>query len=146
MMVPSLMLMLALAQGNPPENLQAIAAEPNLVKRARLALQRGDRDTNQAGQACKDGDYDSCNAELNHVREDVELADRSLKETGIDPARSPRHFKEAELHIRKILRSIEAVRAYLRPEDLDHFDTIYQRISEIDDRLVAAILSRKKKK
>ncbi len=127
------------------DNLKSIANEPNLVKRARLALANAEHASVKVGEACKTNDYDACNAMLTEVQESVELADKALDESGIDPGRSPRHFKDAEIRTRKIMRQVEAIRAYIRGEDLPHFDAVYHRISEIDDRLLTGIMSKKKK-
>jgi len=116
------------------------------VKRARLALDFGDRTASQAGQACRNANYDDCNRLIDEVGNSVALADKSLDETGMDPARKPGAFKDAELRTRKILRTIEAVRAYVSPEEIEHINAVYHRVSEIDDRLVSAIMGRKRRK
>ncbi|HYM09235.1 MAG TPA: hypothetical protein VEU62_00810 [Bryobacterales bacterium] len=147
MILAALIFALALpAQQPAADNLKAITAEPNLVKRAKLALANGERASRDAGDACKAGEYDKCNARLSEVQDSVELAEKSLDQTGIDPARSPRHFKDAELQTHKILREVDPLRAYIPAEGMDHFQSVYRRISSIDDRLVSAILSKKKKK
>jgi len=134
------------AAAGSPDDLKGVLGEPNLVKRARLALDFGDRAASQAGQACRNGEYEDCNKLLEQVGDSVDLAGKSLDQTGMDPARKPQSFKEAELHTRKIMRALEAVRAYVRPEEIDHVNAVYRRISEIDDRLVSGIMGRKRKK
>ena len=121
-------------------------AEPNPVKRARLALTNSEHAASKAGEACKAGDLDGCLGQLREVQESVELADKSLDETGIDPGRNPRHFKDAEIRTRKILRQVDALRTYMHGEDIDRFETVYQRISDINDRLLAGIMSKTKKR
>jgi hypothetical protein len=151
MILPVLIFVLALpaqqpAAPGPPSGLQALMAEPNLVKRAKLALENGNRASLEAGDACKAGEYGKCTALLDEVEDSVELAEKSLNETGIDPARKPGHFKHAEIQTHKILRQVDPLRSYIRVEDMNHFKSVYRRISAIDDRLVFAILSKKKKK
>ncbi len=129
-----------------PQDLKSVAAEPNLARRARAALAFGEQSALRAGDACKGNDYEKCDHLLDDVRDAVELADKSLDQTGVDPRRSPGNYKNAEIRTRKILREVDALKSYIHPDDLDHFDTVYRRISEIDDRLLAAIMGQHKKK
>ncbi len=146
MMGKAFLLALALlAQARVPEDLKAVAAEPNLVKRARLALTNGEQAAAKAGEACKASETAACDARLTEVQESVELAGKSLDESGIDARRSPRHFKDAEIRTRKILRQVEALRAYVQGDGLEHFEAVYRKISDINTHLLWAIMSKKKK-
>jgi hypothetical protein len=127
-------------------DLKTAAAEPNLVKRARLALANGETASTRAGDACRSGDYDKCDALLDEVKESVELGKTSLDATGIDAARSPRHFKDAEIRVRKILRLLDAVRSYVHSEDMSHFEAVRARVSEINDQLLSAIMKKQRRK
>ena len=126
-------------------DLKAVAAEANPAKRARLALGNGERVATEAGEACRAGEYDDCNALLGQVQESVELADKALVETGVDPGRNPRHHKDAEIRTRKILRLVQALRTYMHADDLPHYEAVERKISEINDRLLSGIMSKKKK-
>jgi hypothetical protein len=128
------------------EDLKTAAAEPNPVKRARLGLANGERTALKAGEACKGAEYEKCNELLTEVQESVELASKSLDQSGIDARRSPRHFKDAEVRSHKILRLVEPIRAYVHPDDLEHFDAVARRISQINGEFLAAVLGKKKKK
>ncbi len=127
------------------EDLKIAAAEPNAVKRARLALANGERAALKAGAACKGAEYDTCNALLAEVQESVELAHKSLDESGINARRNPKHFKDAEMRTHKILRLVDPLRAYVHPDDLDRFDAVQRRISEINGKFLAAVMGKKKK-
>ncbi len=126
------------------EDLKSAAAEPNRVKRARLALANGERAALKAGEACKGADYERCNALLTEIQESVELASKSLGESGINARRSPRHFKDAEVRSHKILRLVEPLRVYVHPDDMEHFDAVQRRISEINGEFLSAVLGKKK--
>jgi hypothetical protein len=69
----------------------------------------------------------------------------SLEQTGINPRRNPRHFKDAELRTRKILKLLGAVQSYIHPEDESQFRAVVRRVSEINDGLLSAILTKTKK-
>ena len=140
---------LALALGGsclPAADLKTAAAEPNLVKRSRLALANGERAVLAAGDACRTGDHDRCNDLLAETRESVELAKNSLDKTGLSPNRSPRHFKDAEIRTRKILRLLDAARSYVHPDDQQLYDSVRAGISGVNDQLLAGVMGRKKKK
>jgi len=126
-------------------DLASAAAQADPVKRSRLALENGERAAAQAGEACRAGDHDKCDALVQEARESVELAKKSLDQSGQEPSRSPR-FKDAEIRTRKILRQLEAVRAYVHPDDVDRFEAERARISKINDQLLAGIMTRAKKK
>ena len=127
-------------------DLKTIAAEPNPAKRARQALEYAEQAALKAGEACKASDYDNCDSLLDELQQSVELADKSLEQTGVDPRRNPRHYKDAEIRTRKITRQVDALRVYIHPDDIQHYETIYRRISEINDRLLAAIMGKGRKK
>ncbi len=141
----SMAAMLAFGATQPAADLKTVAAEPNAARRARAALVCAEQAASKAGENCRSGEYDKCNALLDEVRDAVDLAEKSLQQTGVDPSRNPRHYKDAEIRTRKLVRELEAIRAYVHPDDLDHFETIYRRISETDDGLLSAIMGQKKK-
>ena len=127
-------------------DLKTIAADPNPARRARQALIYAEQACGRAGEACKANEYEQCNGLLDEIKESVELADKSLVQTGVDPRRNPRHHKDAEIRTRRIVRQVDAVRVYIHPEDMEHFESVYRRISEINDRLLAAIFGGNRKK
>lgn len=128
------------------DDLKSVSAQPNPVKRARMALVYGERVARDAGEACKANDYEKCSALVTEIQESVELASKSLDESGIDSRRNPRHFKDAEIRSHKILKLVEALRAYLHADDLEHYEKVHRRISEINDRFLAAVMGKRKKK
>lgn len=129
-----------------PEDLKSIAAEPNPARRARAALVYGEQTAFKAGEACKGNEYEKCNHLLDEIRDSVELADKSLDETGADPRRSPGNFKNAEIRTHKILRDVDALKSYIHPDDMEHFESVYRRVSEINDRLLAALMGQHQRK
>ena len=96
-----LLLPLALAgekpAATPADDLAHLQAEPRADKRAHAALDNADEALKQARDAYAGGDNVAASARLEEVEQSVELADNSLKQTGKNPSRSPKHFKYAEL-------------------------------------------------
>jgi len=125
-------------------DLKTIAAEPDPAKRARLALTNGERATTQAGDKCRASDFEACTALLAEVRESVELALQSLQATGVDPARRPGRYKEAEIQTRRILHLLVDLKTYIHPEDEADYESVRRRVSDINDRLLSAIMGKKK--
>ena len=140
-----LLAVIGLLPAFPAGEVKILAAEPNPVKRARLALTNGERTALKAGEACKVAEYEKCNKLLTEVQESVELASKSLDESRIDASRSPRHFKDAEVRTHKILRLVQPIRAYVHPDDQEHYNAVYQRISAINDSFLKAVMGRRKK-
>ena len=123
-----------------------LASADTELRRARQALTDGERASTQAGEACRASDYDKCVALSAEIQKSVETAQEALYATGIDPARNPRHFKDAEIRVRKILRLVDDLRPYIHSEDQTEYDAVRRRVSEINDQMLSAIMSRRKKK
>lgn len=135
-MTPLLALWLILA---PP-------AGADLVQQARQSLTQAEENAKKSGAACRGGEWEKCSALLSEVQTGVEGAKQSLDQTGINPSRSPRHFKDAEIRVRKILRFLQDLAGYIHPDDRKHYDTVVKRVSDIDDQILDSIVTRKKKK
>jgi hypothetical protein len=125
--------------------LLAAPAGADLVQQARQSLTEAEQSVKQSAEACRGGEWEKCNALLTDVQKGVEGAKESLDKTGINPARSPRHFKDAEIRIRKILRFLRDLGGYVHPDDRKHYETVVKRVSDIDDQILESILTRKKK-
>lgn len=125
--------------------LLAPPAEPDYVRQARQSLAQAEQAANQSGDACKAGDWDKCNALLDGMQKGVEQAKDALDKTGINPRRSPRHFKDAEIRTRKILRALRNLAPYIHPDDQRHYETVVSRVSDINDQLLSSILEKKGK-
>src|SRR5690349_19148156 len=89
-------------------DLAQVKAEPNLEKRSKLALDYAEATLKEARSAYGSGDSAKSATLVAQVREAVELAEHSLKETGKNPRKSPKYFKKAEIETRALLKRIEA--------------------------------------
>ena len=126
-------------------DLSQVRAEPNLEKRATLALDYAERALKDSRRVYADGDAQQSEGLLDQVADAVELAETSLKDTHKDPIKSPRHFKNAEIKTRGLLRTIEAFTRDMNAADRSMTDKTRERVQEVHDRLLQNIMTGKKK-
>lgn len=142
-----LFISLALLAAVPPRtDLAAVQAEPNLERRAAKALDNADRALKTGQEAYRNGYADRTLAAFDELRESVVLANDSLKQTGKNPSRSPKHFKRAEIRTRELLRRINDFRPQMSPEDREPLEKAEAAIQKIHEELLAGIMGGKKKK
>jgi len=140
------MLAVALLTSPAWADLTAARAEPNLEKRSRKALDNADRVFAGARQAYRDGELKQAQAALEEVAESVLLAHESLKRTGKNPSRSPKHFKHAEIKTRALLRRLDDFRQEMSVEDRDTLDRVRDAVDQVHRELLQGIMGGKKKK
>jgi len=121
-------------------DLSAIEAEPNLEKRAQKALDYAEKMLKTADKAHEAGNWPKTLESLQEMGKSGQLAFTSLKQTGKNPRRSPKHFKRAEIRTRKLLRNLEDIRLRLSLEERDRIESIRRDIQEIHDDLLEGIM------
>jgi hypothetical protein len=126
-------------------DLATIRTEKNLEKRSRLALDHADHELKESRKAYHDGDLDRTAALLAEVGEAVALAEESLKETGKNPSRSPKHFKHAEIKTGDLLRKIDAFTRDMSYVDRPMTEKLKKSVEETHDRLLQGIMTGKKR-
>ena len=129
----------------PAADLKTVRAEPDPIKRYRLALSYGEDAAGRGAKACKANEYEQCIGLLREVRDAVELASKSLADSGIDASRNASHHKNAEIRVRKIRKVVEVTSTYIHPEDQEEYEAVVKRISDLNDELLAAIMRRRKR-
>jgi len=125
-------------------DLTTVQTEPNLEKRSERALDNANVALNAARDDYNSGNYDRSQNELQEVRDSVELAYQSLSDTGKDPRKSPKFFKQAELRTRELLRRIEGLAQGMSQVDRGALEKVRDRISEVHDNLLKGIMSKRK--
>lgn len=130
--------------GTPEEDLSRIQSEPNLEKRARLALDNAESALTLAHEEYTKGDDAAVKSRLEETQKSVELADTSLKQTGKNPSRSPKHFKEAELKTRELLRRLDGFREQMSVADRKLVDDVTSTVQRIHDAWLDGIMGKKK--
>jgi len=91
------------------DDLARARAEPNLEKRARLALDESAAALEAARSDYQKGDTDRVAADAAKIVDSVDLAFLSLNQTGKDPRKSSRWFKYAEIQTRGLLRKLDTL-------------------------------------
>jgi hypothetical protein len=81
---------------------------------------------------------------LEEVQQSVELAETSLNQTGKNPSRSPKHFKQAELKTRDLLRKLDGFRHEMSVADRAVADRVVDAVQKIHDALLDGIMGKKK--
>jgi hypothetical protein len=126
--------------------LAAIEAEPKLERRAREALTYARKSVSLVVKAYQSGDVKKGLEILAEIQDAVELAKRSLEETGRDPARNPKEFKHAEINTRRLLGELQDIEKDLNYDERDKLFEVEQRVSPINQELLLGIMTKKKKK
>jgi hypothetical protein len=128
----------------PADDLARLQSEPNLEKRAHAALNNAEEALKQARDAYTSGETSATESRLEEVEQSVELADNTLKQTGKNPSRSPKHFKYAELRTRDLLRKLDGFRDDMSVADRPALDKVIATVQKIHDALLEGIMGKKK--
>jgi len=141
----SFMLLLAGGPSLLRADLAHIKAEPNLEKRSKLALDYAEATLKEARNVYGNGDMAKSTALIGEVRESVETAEQSLKETGKNPRKSPKYFKKAEIETRALLKRIEAFQDEMSVNDRPALDPLRTKVQQVHDDLLMGIMEGKHK-
>lgn len=126
-------------------DLAQIRAEPNLEKRSREALDNAERSLIEGKKAYEAGDLKLTAAELDEVRESVDLAEASLRETHKSPIKSPKHFKHAEIKTADLVRRLDAFSQNMNVADRSMAESVKEKVQEVHERLLQSIMMGKKR-
>ena len=124
-------------------DLATLKAEPDLEKRSDKALEFANRDLDEVRDDYRAGNIQQAKEALNEVREAVDLSYDSLKQTGKDPRKHPKHFKKAELKVRELLRRLRGLSDQASFLDRPAFDPVVKRLQEVHDELLSGIMGKK---
>jgi len=136
----------ALAQpaAPPAADLARVEAEPNLEKRAHAALDNAEDALRLAREAYGNGEDAAAAERLEEVQRSVEMADSALKQTGKNPSRSPKHFKQAEMRSRDLLRKLDSFREQMSVADRAAAERVMEAVQKIHDAWLDGIMGKKK--
>ena len=124
-------------------DLQQAKDEPNLEKRAMLALDNATQALTQAREAYAKGDNEHVTALAAEITSSVELADTSLRETGKNPRKRPKWFKRAESSTRELLRRLEGFQQQMDVGDRPLLDGAKAKVQQIHDAILLGVLEGK---
>lgn len=120
-----------------------LKSEPNLEKRARLALDYADGALNDARQAYAKGDVKATREHLNDLSESIEVAHASLVETGKDARRKPKAFKYGETRTRDMLKRLDAMERAMDYDDRKLVESARAKVQEVHDAWLLGIMGEK---
>ncbi len=136
-----LALFLLAAASLPAVDLSQIRSEPNLERRAHLALDQAMADFDEAKTAYAAGKTDKAGEELRDLQTAVEIARDALAETGKDPRRHVKPFKLAETETRDLLRRLEGLEHSMDFEDRKIIEGPIAKVQEVHDEWLNGIIS-----
>jgi len=124
-------------------DLSAVKAEPDLNKRAELAMDSAELSLDQAAKAYNAGNADQAHAQLADVQASVELACDSLRDTK-SPPRNNKYYKRVELSMRTLLRHIGDLEHLVPYEDQASLEKLQKRVQELNEQILLDIMSKRK--
>ena len=136
-MIPLLVLWLAFG------DIAAVKSEPDLEKRSELALANAEGDLDAAHQAYTKGDPTAVQAALTDLTASVDLCYDSLQESR-KPPRKSKYYKRAELKLQVLVRRLKGFSEDVSFEIRPSVDAALKKVSDVEDRVIADIMSKKK--
>jgi hypothetical protein len=124
-------------------DLTAVKAEPDLNKRAELAMDNAEHSLDGAAKAYNGGNTEQAHAQLADVQASVELACDSLRDTK-SPPRNNKYYKRVELSMRTLLRHIGDLDHLVPYEDQASLEKVQKRVQELHDQILLDIMSKRK--
>jgi hypothetical protein len=126
-------------------DLKHALAEPNLEKRSKLAIENAKAAYQAARDAYQKGDMDQVKAFAAEIEESVDLAFKSLEDTGKNPRSSPKYFKSAEQETSILVRRIAAFQDDMGYEERPALEKTKARVQKVHDDLLLGLMEGKKK-
>jgi hypothetical protein len=126
-------------------DLKQARAEPNLEKRARLALENASTKLQEAREAYQKEDNAAVTTDVAEIQESVDLAFASLTETHKDPRRSPKWFKYAEIQTRDLLRKLDTFQQDMSFQDRSLLDKVKEDVQQVHEKLLLGLMEGKPK-
>ena len=130
---------------NPPMSLAEVEREPDLEKRAGLALDFARPAVGRMVKAYEAGQPDEAKQILASIVQAAVVARQSLQETGKHARSKPKHFKRAEIDTRKLLRDLESAQRKLNFDERPDLDPAIAKVDEINRQILFDIMESKKK-
>jgi len=127
------------------DELAQARAEPNLEKRARLALDESVAAFEAARSDYQREDTERVAADAVRIVDSVDLALLSLKQTGKDPRKSSRWFKYAEIQTRGLLRKLDTLERDMNFADRPLLEKAKTEVQQVHDKLLQGLMEGKPK-
>jgi hypothetical protein len=139
-----ILLALVLAPAAPPESLDLVRKEPDLVRRSERALALADTLCTKARQIVRDSGSRTVLLEtLEQTVQAAELSLSALKGTGKQASKFSRQYKRGELRTRDIVRQLNDISAALGIDDRPEAEKLRDRVSLVHEEYLLGIMSGK---
>jgi hypothetical protein len=116
------------------------------LKHSQLVLQEADYSLATASSAYRADDPARVSAALTDFLKYIDQAYACLAESGTNPLERPRHFKRAEIYLRKLSRKLDNLRRQMRFDDQEILEVARIRVDEVDEALVIGLVGAKSDK
>lgn len=123
--------------------LEAAKSEPVLDRRAVKAVDAAGVALTEARKQYEQGEEAKFEAALGEMVQGMELALTTLEAMGKHPSRNTRNYKVIEMKTRDLLRRVTTFRQDCGFEDRPKVEKAEKRITEIHEKLVDGVMSRK---
>ena len=127
-----------------PQSLDEVMREPRLERRAALALDFARPAVGRMVKAYMASEPERAREILASIVQAAVVAQESLGETGKHARSKPKHFKNAEIATRKLVRDLEAAKRELTFEERPDIEPAIEKIEEINRQLLFGIMEGKK--
>ena len=121
--------------------LTEIKSEPNLDRRARLALANADAALTTARDSYARQETPATVAALKELEDSLEVARESLEETGRDPRRRPKAFKYGESRTRELLRRMDSLESAMDLDDRKLLEPAKVKLREVNEGWLLGIVT-----
>ena len=138
-----LLLVLLVALFAMAADLKQIGNEPNLERRAKIALDNAEESFTSARRDYADGKRAGAGEELRDMEAAVELARDALDATGKNPRKHAGPFKLGETVTRDLLRKLEGLSHSMDYDDRKLVEGPKAKVQEIHDQWLEEIISGK---
>ena len=129
------------------EQLRArLAAETDLIRKARLAVRLAELELEMARKSYEQGDWEKGSAGLEQMLDHVEQAYTHLTATRRDPRRNPSGFKDTEIKLRAFHRRLDDLRVSLPLDERPEAEKVMARVREIQQALLEGLMRAKEKR
>jgi hypothetical protein len=134
-----------MAGGARAAELAEVRAEPNLEKRARLALDASDAALTDARADYELGENERVATDAAKIADSADLALLSLDQTGKDPRKNFRWFKFAEVRTRDLLRRLDSFERDMSFADRPIIEKAKAEVQQVHDKLLRGLMEGKPK-
>ena len=145
-LLAAVILFAAGALAETPASLEAVKAEVNPEKRARLSTDYARAAVKRVAEFYGEGKPEQGAALLREIQEAVELTQESLKAAGKPAHKNTKHYKRAEIETRRLMGELGDLDRRLGYDERDALLAVRARVEQVNQELLMSIMTKKKPK